>query len=231
MRTKQLRRALECECVSVRSVPADGDCFYRALCLASAVDGASVSDLRALVAESYDEEKFQCLKLYASILPGMFTWVRKCKDLIALQQRVKIDKRVWADDYAIQSLCDHYRLMILIYDEAADKETSKYVSIRPISYSDDTRTVVLNRTKREHYNLIACGDNVCFSTQKDLPNEVITKWSLRKRSPSGIITEEVRQTTELNGNNQVEEHEDETPAHRTKKRNTRNTSRKASIQK
>ena len=84
--------------------------------------------------------------------------MRQSKSLAALQARFLITGTaaqaklcIWAEGFAIQTLANAFSIAVLIYDEAV--KSNKFVAIKP----DDgivERYVMVQRTRREHYNLI-----------------------------------------------------------------------------
>jgi predicted DCC family thiol-disulfide oxidoreductase YuxK len=168
MRSAQLQRLFGSDDWSVRSLKAEGDCFYLGIQMGITTE-CTVESLRSMVAEAVDEatwEMYQSIKYCCDD----YEWVCSCCSIDEARRRVCMDvptaKRnkvpcVWADDFAIQTIANTLRIAVLIYNSEAQTESSRCLSILPsylsseeVSELDNVEVVLLLRTRRSHYNLI-----------------------------------------------------------------------------
>ncbi|KAH8098179.1 hypothetical protein JL720_1108 [Aureococcus anophagefferens] len=121
---------------SIKFMKADGDCYYAAISAALEND-FTVQALRDVVADACTEETLTMMRLAQRTGCGSYDHLRKIDDTVA----------------------EHLGLAVLILDEAAPWG-SQYVSILPDAPPD--RVVCLQRTRRQHYNLLVRGETTFF---------------------------------------------------------------------
>jgi hypothetical protein len=195
LRSAKYQRLFGSDDWSVRSLKAEGDCFYLGIQMGITTE-CTVESLRSMVAEAVDEatwEMYQSIKYCCDD----YEWVCSCCSIDEARRRVCMDvptaKRnkvpcVWADDFAIQTIANTLRIAVLIYNSEAQTESSRCLSILPsylsseeVSELDNVEVVLLLRTRRSHYNLIEFGPvHNCKPRRKlavsDLPYVVRRKY-------------------------------------------------------
>mmetsp|Transcript_18398 Transcript_18398/g.42612 ORF Transcript_18398/g.42612 Transcript_18398/m.42612 type:complete len:223 (+) Transcript_18398:210-878(+) len=164
--------------VEVRVVQADGDCFYascgaalrkdpkcvgpRCTETASCSGGlvASVQELRGIVADEVMEENLDIMRVADSAGVEGYEHVRglDLEGLKASLRRVAADEQgcVWADDFAVNAIAKRLDVVLLIVNEGA-RSGGSVLAIVPNSPRDDYQDlscILLQRTRRVHYNLI-----------------------------------------------------------------------------
>lgn len=150
MRGEQVRRSLNRDAdFDVVTIKADGDCLYD--CVARALgEGVTITYLRDFVADGVSQEMFERYKA-VSCMPG-YEWVIRMNDLEELKAAIREPRTVWADENALEvigaSLC---RLLVL--DDEGLIHESKYVKVGDFR-ADDLPIVLVNRTRRQHFNLV-----------------------------------------------------------------------------
>ena len=97
------------------------------------------------------------------------SWVENCPDLLAVQDRLARtapqssarERVVWADDFAIHTLCEELGLGVLIINDAAKRPTrgsadsvSKFLKVLPEADAGNRFYVVFRKSRREHYDLL-----------------------------------------------------------------------------
>ena len=150
---------------SIKFMKADGDCYYAAISAALEND-FTVQALRDVVADACTEETLAMMRLAQQTGCGSYDHLRKIDDVEELKRRIRVTggntsagQCVWACDFSIQTVAEHLGLAVLILDEAAPWG-SQYVSILPDAPPD--RVVCLQRTRRQHYNLLVRGETTFF---------------------------------------------------------------------
>lgn len=96
-------------------------------------------------------------------------------------QKVGANKCVWADGFAMETIANHFQLLLLVVDE---RSSQKFIRIAPAlnGSSGDTipssqATVLLHASQREHMNLI-CYNGRRMSPVGQLPRELQQLWNL-----------------------------------------------------
>jgi hypothetical protein len=153
----------------VRTLRAEGDCFYLGI-QHGLTSEYSVTALRSIVADSLNDNTWEFYQNIKDCSPD-YAWVNSCATKEAAKELIVMDvssaKRakknvVWADDFAVQTISNVLKLVICVCNHEAKRESSKYLVISPeviegqssdISFLD-YEVVVLQRTRRSHYNLI-----------------------------------------------------------------------------
>jgi len=147
MRTKELAQLLNIDKdkIDLYVAEADGDCFYNCV---SKVNGVCVNDLRYLVASSFTEDIYDTYKAICDFSDDV-SWIKRCKSLDQAKELLRISKLVWADEFAIKNVIDTYDITLLIINEGNRDSTT---SMDRIGFGNNY--IILNRTRRSHYNLI-----------------------------------------------------------------------------
>jgi len=195
------------EKVSVDYIEACGDCFYMAVETALAESEGwqpwhAVAAMREVVASQLTEEIFQMYTLLHAQQADGFDWMRGVDSLEALRKRIRLrgqqvgaGKCVWADGFAMETVANHYRLLLLVVDERFSG-AQKFTRISPSGAgpSEETPlgqeqgTVLLHASQREHMNLIRYAGKKLVSLG-DLPSPLQKLWGIAvppwHRSPTG----------------------------------------------
>ena len=151
---------------SVVVAPANGDCFFHCLCEALGNEAASIAGLRGLVADACDAETLELFRVARAAGVPHYEYVDAVDDVAALRARLRATgaDRVWADDHAVQTLAAAFGVAVLVVDESA--RPPRFAAVLPDAFD---RCVVLQRTRRQHYNLLVRGaDRVHDSGDADL---------------------------------------------------------------
>ena len=169
---------------SVDALEANGDCFYSACAKAFGEQStvATVSALRAVVAAALTVEQFEIYRACEAAGLEDYAWMRSVATLGELQRRTRrsgVDvgpaKSVWADEFAIRTLASHFSASFLILDEQSCRGGRRRGGGRASSSSDVAHSfisgtaassivqfVILQRTRREHYNVARCDEQRAF---------------------------------------------------------------------
>lgn len=175
---------MQCDNLSVWKVPPSGDCFYAAVQRAlssrkqdtqqesvSQEDRKGVHFLRGIVAEAVTEELLDTYRIYYESKVRGYSFMRHVETLQDLQQIIRISgqngvtKCVWADAFAVQTLSTQLGLVFLIVNE---QRRSTHTIIKPQHGEEkEWMIVILELTRRDHYNLVYWNDKAAF-----LPHEL-----------------------------------------------------------
>ena len=153
-------------------MPADGDCFYTAMAQALEALGSplltedesevTVRVLRERVSARVEVDTVDIFKIaYDAGIAG-FEFMRRCRDLETVRRRMAKTSQdvcagyvVWANDFEIRTMATLARCAILIWDLEAQFNCFLYVEPEHLGQRvEPLRYVMLQRTKRQHYNLI-----------------------------------------------------------------------------
>ena len=159
----------------VDTLEANGDCFYSACAKAFAEQStvATVSALRAVVAAALTAGQFETYRTCEAAGLEDYAWMRSVATLGELQRRTRVcgvdvgpAKSIWADEFAIRTLASHFSAAFLILDEQSRRGGRRRGGGRASSGSDVAHSfisgtaagsvvqfVILQRTRREHYNI------------------------------------------------------------------------------
>ena len=153
------------------------NCFYLAMERAlSEAEGwhpfYAVSTMREVVASHMTQETFDLYSLLHRQKAEGFAFMQGLESLEALRKRVRLrgqqvgaHKSVWADGFAMETISNHFCLLLLIVDERF-QGSSKFTRIAPrgegstseeANLQSDQATVLLHSSSREHMNLIRYG--------------------------------------------------------------------------
>mmetsp|Transcript_26417 Transcript_26417/g.33275 ORF Transcript_26417/g.33275 Transcript_26417/m.33275 type:complete len:387 (-) Transcript_26417:99-1259(-) len=163
-RTVQVQKAFESNEFSVEIVPADGDCWYNCIARALGSDGSeehTISTLRERIAEEVSDETVQIFRIaHDAGLPG-YEFMRRATNAETVRGRMRLTSRqvgsgrvLWANDFEVRTTANVFRCVLLLYDMEARKMNS-FIRIEPeVTLGQPSRFIVLQRTKRQHYNLV-----------------------------------------------------------------------------
>ena len=172
---------------AVVSVTPSGDCLFQCFAEAFAVEGRDVlvhpgvaaeegddasAALRRTCAAALDDDAMEQFKMFCDAGLPDFNFVRKCMTLADLQAAMLVAGRdngsgkcIWAGEFEIATLCSVLRLSCLILDLEARSLTSRYVAVHPRDGVAHT-CMILQRTRRQHYNLVTLGRRALFSLEQ-----------------------------------------------------------------
>ena len=164
------------------SVMPSGDCFYDCVHELLPLDDrlpmlADAGAMRDLVAESLTDEIFALYQMYAAAGVEDFAWLNGHHAPQTLEElRAFAKKRghdcgaghcLWADDYAINKICELADIVVLIIDEQAPASGSRSGRKRQRGGDDEgrpdsrfvmvgepsaARVVILHRSRRQHFS-------------------------------------------------------------------------------
>ena len=140
----------------IRVENASGDCFYLCVVHSLPEQVLSVASLRDVVASGLSVEAFADLQAVCFAVPG-YEWVSG-KTLEEARSELRKAEKVWADECAIKTIVDSLGLCLLVVNEGGRGSGGK-ASLDRIG-DPEGEIVVLNRTRREHYNLVVLGEGV-----------------------------------------------------------------------
>jgi len=101
-----------------------------------------------------------------------------------LSQQIRLPRQVWGDSYALAELARHLDIVFLLWSEPLvplRKFNSGYpfvaIPAPPVCRENkELRYIMLQHTRREHYNLITWNQQAVFRFS-DLPPVVLQRWS------------------------------------------------------
>ena len=189
--------------VSIDYIEASGDCFYlameAALCEQEGVSWCpfyAVSAQREVVATSLTEEIFRLYSMLHAEKADGFQFMSGVDSLDALRTRIRLrgqkvgaKKCVWADGFAMETIANHYQLLLLVVDERSSSLFTRITPRRLEGVSQDGSmggsqdldakqlTVLLHASTREHMNLIRYDGRKLFALG-DLPPEILRCWGI-----------------------------------------------------
>jgi len=155
----------------VQAVAPSGDCFYEAIGIALASVGEGVGEqegetataaLRRLVAEEVDQEVFD--NFMAFHLAGLhdFSFMKRMRCVEDLKDRLQVSGKagagaghcMWANEWEIGVVCRKLALTCLVVDQQAKDPDHRFVKVGEPAEGRQWRYVMLQRSRREHYNLL-----------------------------------------------------------------------------
>lgn len=159
-RTATLRKVLG-EDWTLQFVPADGDCFFAGV--SKALGGEpTTQQLRDDVADACDDDTLDSLRATRAAGLPEYDYIDDCDDLDALRDRLRVPggkaRCIWADDFAIRTIAAIQCVGIAILDESA-RGAGRFVAIG----AGAAQVIVLQRTRRQHYNLVVRRDQTTFA--------------------------------------------------------------------
>ncbi|XP_023322549.1 uncharacterized protein LOC111696962 [Eurytemora carolleeae] len=186
---------------SIQFIKASGDCLYDCLVegfrslnleieeFPGVINLPGDSDIQALrrtVSENITDEDFANFQEFFAAGLSDFSFMKRCREKQDLQDRMLVCGKgagaghcIWANEFEIGVLCNKLGLSCLIVDMQASSLDSRFISVQPSS-SESEWFILLQRTRREHYNLIKYQEKALMKFD-DLPEEVKLKWKLAKK--------------------------------------------------
>ena len=148
MRTNELARLLNIhkDKIDLYVAEADGDCFYS--CIKKYIVDITTNDLRHLVASSFKQDIYDTYKAICDFSEDV-SWIKRCKTLEQARELIQLPRIVWGDEFALKTIIDTYDLTLFIINEG---NRDSNISFDRIGYGNNH--IILNRTRRSHYNLI-----------------------------------------------------------------------------
>ena len=177
-RTKDVQKILGDPELRVKNIKPQGDCFYDAISDAFSSVGNDVRDsaqitaqpgdsesmaLRRTAAMAVSDETFQTFIMFHEAGLPDFTFMKRCKTSEDLKNRLLVSGKetsagmcIWANEFEMGVICSALNIVCLIIDFQARDSNNRFVSVgKNDNTSDETpKFVILQRTRREHYNLV-----------------------------------------------------------------------------
>ena len=199
-RSGSIQQALGDTEIRVRAIKPNGDCFYEAISAAFAMMTEDVRQCKKIVVEegdsqamalrrtaaaSVDEEVFN--KFSMCHLAGLadFHFMKRIRTVEDLRQRLLVSGQgagaghcLWANEYEMGVVSSALGVVWLILDQQARQESSRYVKLG--EEREDQRFVILQRSRREHYNLVYSQSDQQLSvfSRDQLSQTVKTLWKI-----------------------------------------------------
>lgn len=184
----------------VKAIQPSGDCFYEAIGDAFTsvnedvrdVEKVQVEDdddqamaLRRTVAMAVTEEVFQSFSMFHLAGLADFNFMRRCKTVCDLQSRLLVSgvgagagQCLWANEWEIGVVCKALNIVCLIIDNQAKDKENRFVRVG--RNRKGTRFVILQRSRREHYDLVLIQgeEKMGLFTIEELSDSVKKLWNL-----------------------------------------------------
>ena len=199
-RSGSIQQALGDTEIRVRAIKPNGDCFYEAISVAFTMMTEDVRQCKKIVVEegdsqamalrrtaaaSVDEEVFN--KFSMCHLAGLsdFHFMKRIRTVEDLRQRLLVSGQgagaghcLWANEYEMGVVSSALGVVWLILDQQARQESSRYVKLG--EEREDQRFVILQRSRREHYNLVYSQSDQQLSvfSRDQLSQTVKTLWKI-----------------------------------------------------
>jgi len=118
-------------------------------------------------------------------------------------QKVGAHKCVWADGFAMETIANHFQLLLLVIDERSDSlftriapatSSSSQLSDAAAHLNSEQSTVLLHASRREHMNLIIYKGKK-MQTLGDLPLEIQKCWGICVERPRKVAAAEAASTS------------------------------------
>jgi len=162
-------------------------------------DDGPILALRRTVSQAVTQDIFETFKQFHEAGLPDFGFMRRCREKNSLQDLLLVCGKggagagqcIWANEFEIGVLAERLNLAFLILDMQARELSSRFISVLSPSSSSSSMSkattttsspceyVILQRTRREHYNLIKHNKKGLLKYQ-DLPEEVIVKWKVKE---------------------------------------------------
>ena len=200
-RSGSLQQVLGDTEVRVKAIKPNGDCFYEAISAAFMMMSEDVREcsdiiveegdsgamsLRRTAAMSVDEDVFDSFNMYHLAGLSDFNFMRRIRTVEDLRDRLLVSgvgagagHCLWANEYEIGVVSSALDVTCLIIDQQARQETSRYVKL---GKATSERFIILQRSRREHYNLIYTQSNesLAIFSLEELSHTVKTLWNLER---------------------------------------------------
>lgn len=138
--------------ISIFVAKADGDCLYA--CISKVIDNVTINEMRNIVANNLTQEIYDTYKAICEFSDELI-WIRRCKCLEDAKELLRIQKLVWADEFAIKTIIESFDITLFVINEGNRESSTSYDRIGFGSIH-----IILNRTRRSHYNLITFTPNI-----------------------------------------------------------------------
>jgi len=184
---------------SIQYIKPTGDCLYDCLVEGFRSSGHEITLMEGVVPEPGDtdiqalrrtvsgavsDEDFANFQLFFEAGLPDFVFMRRCKTVQDIKDRLLVTGKgagagqcLWANEFEIGVLCRILKLTCLIVDMQARDLNSRFISVSPCDVKS-TWFIILQRTRREHYNLIKYRDNGVVRIE-DLSQEIKDKWKIK----------------------------------------------------
>ena len=179
-RSKDVQRILGDPELRVKNIKPQGDCFYDAISDAFSSVDIDVRDSAKITAEPGDsesmalrrtaamavsDETFQTFKMFLEAGLPDFNFMKRCKRSEDLKNRLLVSGKetsagmcIWANEFEMEVICSALNIVCLVIDFQARDSNNRFVSVGKndniISDGETPKFVILQRTRREHYNLV-----------------------------------------------------------------------------
>ena len=186
--------------IRVRAIKPNGDCFYEAISAAFTMMTEDVRQCKNIVVEegdsqamalrrtaaaSVDEEVFNQFSMCHLAGLSDFHFMKRIRTVEDLRQRLLVSGQgagaghcLWANEYEMGVVSSALGVVWLILDQQARQESSRYVKLG--EEREDQRFVILQRSRREHYNLVYSQSDQQLSvfSRDQLSQTVKTLWKI-----------------------------------------------------
>ena len=141
--------------------------------------------LRRTAAASVDEEVFNQFSMCHLAGLSDFHFMKRIRTVEDLRQRLLVSGQgagaghcLWANEYEMGVVSSALGVVWLILDQQARQESSRYVKLG--EEREDQRFVILQRSRREHYNLVYSQSDQQLSvfSRDQLSQTVKTLWKI-----------------------------------------------------
>ena len=202
-RSGSIQQALGDTEIRVRAIKPNGDCFYEAISAAFTMMTEDVRQCKNIVVEegdsqamalrrtaaaSVDEEVFNQFSMCHLAGLSDFHFMKRIRTVEDLRQRLLVSGLgagaghcLWANEYEMGVVSAALGVVCLIIDQQARQETSRYVKLGEEGEGEkEPRFIILQRSRREHYNLIYCQSDQQLSvfSKDQLSQTVKTLWKI-----------------------------------------------------
>lgn len=164
------------------------------------VSGDGILALRHVVSDNLTHEVFRLFKMYCDAGLPDFDYMRHIQTIRRLKELMVVKGKtagaghcIWANEFEMRVVAKALGLSILIIDDQGrgngrfvvlddtERTTSSHSPFRRIETDEDAMKkhlfVILQRTRRQHYNLVLVAGRGLLTLQQ-LPNTVVDLWSL-----------------------------------------------------
>ena len=200
-RSGSIQHALGDTEIRVRAIKPNGDCFYEAISAAFAMMSEDVRQCKKIVVEegdsqamalrrtaaaSVDDETFSQFSMCHLAGLSDFHFMKRIRTVEDLRERLLVSGLgagaghcLWANEYEMGAVSSALGLVCLIIDQQASQQSSRYVKLGEEREADQ-RFVILQRSRREHYNLIYAQSDQQLSvfSKEQLSPTVKTLWKM-----------------------------------------------------
>lgn len=163
------------------SIKPSGDCFFEAVFKACDEDSqTTIQNQRKIVANAMTQETFDTYKLYWESKVGGYEFMKKIDTLDDLKDKMMVcgkdvgaGRSIWADAFAIQTISDELNLIFVIVSTLSSSTHTQVIKPTSSKHNkDQPKALILELTRRDHYNLLAGPNGNALFTLKELPDSV-----------------------------------------------------------